>query len=549
MLGTKFILNIFKNKFNNLSTRFIKYVIKSYKRTCPHISDFEPFSSMYYYTGLHNYRTFYLLIKINEIFNINKYKQIYIIVNTDKYDFTTDDIETNKKNRIYLDQRVDIKIRQCDEVIRINLFTTKLTKKVHIGEIKIDINASIISKCFPKNEWFVCIKDGQEVCKVQLSFYKTQKYACPSECMFIHDGLEIWKDKSKSGSTKKIDINNIHKNFDDNDEHLAMIDIDTDINDISLIQKLKLISFVLEQEICVFDFYAYVLKYMYAKEIMGEWFLCFLCFKNNKDQEEINIETIIERNIHRDINIPMLNIQRIVVDKRNNTNANIIYTYQDEKYTLSIHSKKNLYYIIDAITIFTNDLKILKESFGDELEYRKNIIMKENTMKKLMGKRRLSSPRFRKNLPKSTHKMIKEMYDEQDCSHDVKESNTQFFENDMKTNEIKNDNIQTDEIKNDHIQTEELKNDNIQTDEIKNDNIQTDEINNDHIQTEELKNDHIQTDEIKNDHIQTEELKNDHIQTDEIKNDHIQTDEIKNDINTSNEIFFKAQLENTIQNI
>ncbi|KYO02759.1 ag-1 blood stage membrane protein-like protein, partial [Plasmodium gaboni] len=227
MLGTNFILNIFKNKFNNLSTRFIKYVIKSYKRTCPHISDFEPFSSMYYYTGLHNYRTFYLLIKINEIFNINKYKKIYIIVNTDKYDFTTDDIETNKKNRIYLDQRVDIKIRQCDETIRINLFTTKLTKKVHIGEIKIDINASIISKCFPKNEWFVCMKDGQEVCKVQLSFYKTQKYACPSECMFIHDGLEIWKDKSKSGSTKKIDINNIHKNFDDNDEHLATIDIDT----------------------------------------------------------------------------------------------------------------------------------------------------------------------------------------------------------------------------------------------------------------------------------------------------------------------------------
>ncbi|KYO02760.1 ag-1 blood stage membrane protein-like protein, partial [Plasmodium gaboni] len=86
-----------------------------------------------------------------------------------------------------------------------------------------------------------------------------------------------------------------------------------------------------------------------------EWFLCFLCFKNNKEQEEINIETIIERNIHRDINIPMLNIHRIVVDKRNNTNANIIYTYEEEKYTLSIHSKKNLYYIIDAITIFTND--------------------------------------------------------------------------------------------------------------------------------------------------------------------------------------------------
>ncbi|KYO02761.1 ag-1 blood stage membrane protein-like protein, partial [Plasmodium gaboni] len=120
-------------------------------------------------------------------------------------------------------------------------------------------------------------------------------------------------------------------------------------------------------------------------------------------------------------------------------------------------------------------------------------------MKKLMGKRRLSSPRFRKNLPKNTHKMIKEMYDEQDYSHDMKESTNVFFENDIKTEEIKNDNIKTEELKNDNIKTEEIKNDNINTEEIKNDNIN-------------------------------------------IK-------EIKNNINTSKEIFFKAQLENTIQNI
>lgn len=52
----------------------------------------------------------------------------------------------------------------------------------------------------------------------------------------------------------------------------------------------------------------------------------------------------------------MLNILRIVVDSKNNTNANIIYTYENEKYQLSIHSENNLSYIIDAITIFTNEV-------------------------------------------------------------------------------------------------------------------------------------------------------------------------------------------------
>ncbi|SBS80829.1 ag-1 blood stage membrane protein homologue, putative [Plasmodium ovale curtisi] len=442
MFGTNFILNIFKNKFNNLSKRCVAYIIKSYKRTCPHISDFEPFASMYYFSGVHNYRTFYLYIKINEIFNINKYKHIYIMFSTDKYDFQTDEICTNKKNRIHIDQRVVIKIRQCDETLKVDLFTTKLTKKVHVGEIKIDVNSSVIRKSFPKNEWFVCFKDGQEICKVQMSFYKTQrrkqqhehieaitifayqrrlllfsplpvqKYACPNECMFIQDGLEIWKNKSKNMKKKKISYQDLDKNFDDDDKNLSLIDADTDINDISLMQKLRLISFVLEQEICVFDFYAYVPKYMSAKEIMGEWFLCFLCFKDSREEEVINIETIIERNIHRDINIPILNILRIVIDSKNNTNANIIYAYENEKYNLSIHSEDHLSYIIDAITIFTNELRVLKESYGEMMEKRKNIIMQESNRKKLMGKRRVSSPRFRQNIPKSAHKMINEMYEE-----------------------------------------------------------------------------------------------------------------------------------------
>ncbi|KJP88374.1 hypothetical protein AK88_01990 [Plasmodium fragile] len=414
MFGTKFIFNIFKNKFNSISKKCVNYVIKSYKRTCPHISDFEPFASMYYFSGLHNYRTFYLLVKVNEIFNINKYKHIYIIFSTDKYDFQTDEIPTNKKNRIHIDQRVDIKIRQCDETLKVDLFTTKLTKKVHIGQIKIDINSSVINKSFPKNEWFVCFKDGQEICKVQMSFYKIQKYACPNECMFIQDGLELWKNKSKSVKKKNINLQNIHKEFYDDDKNLSLIDVDTDLNDISLMQKLTLMSFVLEQEICVFDFYAYVPKYMSAKEIMGEWFLCFLCFKDGKEQDVINIETIIERNIHRDINIPMLNILRIVVNSKNKTNANIMYTYENEKYNLSIHSEHNLSYIIDAITIFTNELKVLKASCGEKLELRKNMIIQEINMKKLMGKRRLVSPRFRRSIPKSAHKMMSEMYVQKD---------------------------------------------------------------------------------------------------------------------------------------
>ncbi|KEG01673.1 ag-1 blood stage membrane protein homologue [Plasmodium vinckei vinckei] len=427
MFGTKFIFNIIKNRFNSLSTKCVKYVIKSYKRTCPHISDFEPFASMYYFSGLHNYRGFYLLVKINEIFNINKYKHIYIIFSTDKYDFQTDDIPTNKKNRIHVDQRADIKIRQCDETLKIDLFTKKLTKKIHIGQIKIDINSSIVEKSFPKNEWFVCFKDGQEVCKVQMSFYRISKHARPNECLFIQDGLEIWKNKPKSANKKSINLYDIDKKFDDDDENLLLLDNNTDINEISLMQKLRLISFVLEQEIFVFDFYAYVSKYMSAKEIMGEWFLCFLCFKDNIDYDSINIETIIERNIHRDINIPILNIQRIVIDKNNNTNASIIYTYENEKYNLSIHSETNLSYIIDAITIFTNELKVLKESYGDKLNARKNIIMQEATMKKLMGKRRVSSPRYRRSLPKSTHKMIKEMYAEKNSYEDIQKRKNNFL--------------------------------------------------------------------------------------------------------------------------
>lgn len=50
---------------------------------------------------------------------------------------------------------------------------------------------------------------------------------------------------------------------------IYFISLIKDINEISLMQKLRLISFVLEQEIFVFDFYAYVSKYMSAKEIMG----------------------------------------------------------------------------------------------------------------------------------------------------------------------------------------------------------------------------------------------------------------------------------------
>ncbi|GAW79232.1 ag-1 blood stage membrane protein homologue [Plasmodium gonderi] len=439
MFGTNFIFNIFKNKFNSISKKCVSYMIKSYKRTCPHISDFEPFASMYYFSGLHNYRTFYLLVKINEIFNINKYKHIYIIFSTDKHDFQTDEIPTNKKNRIHIDQRVDIKIRQCDETLKVDLFTTKLTKKVHIGQIKIDINSSVIMKSFPKNEWFVCLKDGQEICKVQMSFYKIQKYACPNECMLIQDGLEIWKNKAKNLRKKKISLQDIHKQFDDDDKNLSLIDVETDINDISLMQKLRLISFVLEQEVCVFDFYAYVPKYMFAKEIMGEWFLCFLCFKDSKEEEVINIETIIERNIHRDINIPMLNILRIVVDSKNNTNANIMYTYANEKYYLSIHSDHNLSYIIDAITIFTNELKVLKESYGDKLELRKNMIMQERNMKRLMGKRRLSSPRFRRNMPKSAHKMIKEMYVEKDSYETTAWEKEEFIDKVMDQEEHHNE--------------------------------------------------------------------------------------------------------------
>ncbi|CRG98540.1 ag-1 blood stage membrane protein homologue, putative [Plasmodium relictum] len=440
MLGTNFILNFFKNKFNDLSKKCFTCIIRSYKRACPHISDFEPFASMYYFSGLHNYRTFYLLIRITEIFNINKYKKIYIIFSTDKYDFKTDEITTNKKNRIHTDQRVDIKIRQCDETLNVNLFTTKLTKKIHIGEIKIDINSSIVMKSFPKNQWFVCFKDGQEICKVQMSFYKIQKYACPNECMLIQDGLEIWKNSSKNlgENKKKINFQDIHKNFDDDDENLSIIDIDTDINDISLMQKLRLISFVLEQEIYVFDFYAYVPKYMSAKEIMGEWFLCFLCFKNNKEDETINIETIIERNIHRDINIPLFSIHRIVIDNKDNTNASIIYSYEDVRYNLCIHSKKHLSYIIDAITLFTNELKILKESYGEKLELRKNRIMQETNMKKLIGKRRVSSPRFRRSLPKSTNKMINEMYLEKSSSNEIKEKK-EFIKDEFTKNNDKNE--------------------------------------------------------------------------------------------------------------
>ncbi|EAA19362.1 protective antigen-related [Plasmodium yoelii yoelii] len=104
MFGTKFIFNIIKNKFNSLSTKCVKY-----------------------------------LLCITSA--------VYIIIEAFIY------ISTNKKNRIHIDQRADIKIRQCDETLKIDLFTKKLTKKIHIGEVKIDINSSIVEKSFPKNEW------------------------------------------------------------------------------------------------------------------------------------------------------------------------------------------------------------------------------------------------------------------------------------------------------------------------------------------------------------------------------------------------------------
>lgn len=45
--------------------------------------------------------------------------------------------------------------------------------------------------------------------------------------MFIQDGLEIWKNKSKSPRKKNIDLQNIHKEFYDDEKNLSLIDVDT----------------------------------------------------------------------------------------------------------------------------------------------------------------------------------------------------------------------------------------------------------------------------------------------------------------------------------
>ncbi|XP_954364.1 uncharacterized protein TA21020 [Theileria annulata] len=222
-------------------------------KAIPTPSDYEPIATFCYYTGIHNHREFNLLINITDIDAdfVKKHSVIEFEVGDTK---VTAGAIPLSRDRILsnLQCRALVKIRMCDNELRLKVYRKSLVGNTCVADIALNIDRDIIEAKFPKDKWYSLNDDPYKKERIKLSFYK------------VSDGLNV---------IDNIVLQQAYMCINDYNESDIEVKINATNPQIMLLaEKLALLSYALEGHLIAKEDYVSQMRYYktYLKD--GKWY-------------------------------------------------------------------------------------------------------------------------------------------------------------------------------------------------------------------------------------------------------------------------------------
>ncbi|KAK2197351.1 Low temperature viability protein Ltv1 [Babesia duncani] len=142
------------------------------KALLPIPSDYEPIASLCLFSGLHDHPPFNLLIEVHNIRGNFIRKSASVEFTTSNTSSTPISLPRDNSGILEnLGSRASLEIKQCDSVLRVNVFTKRIFVRSEIAFCDIDVKRDILDANYPKMARFDLVYENAKVGSIQVSFF------------------------------------------------------------------------------------------------------------------------------------------------------------------------------------------------------------------------------------------------------------------------------------------------------------------------------------------------------------------------------------------
>lgn len=147
--------------------------IYAMRKKIPHPTECGAIGWCYLRGGCHRHSKFNLVVEGHEAGNVPKGSNVYLYIECGRFDRQSQDNPVDGKTlEVPIFERLNIHVRQMDDVLRVSLWRTGALTSTLLGELDLDVVADIIEKDYPQLQWYTLKKEGKGTVKMRLSFHR-----------------------------------------------------------------------------------------------------------------------------------------------------------------------------------------------------------------------------------------------------------------------------------------------------------------------------------------------------------------------------------------
>jgi len=161
--GSSMKSDIFKSLYGQLVHLF---------KNLPSISEYECFGRCCMHCKVHRQPKFDMIAEVHEATGIPPGKSLIVRIGSGRFEKETLPSRSDSSNKAYWNERVNVHVRQCDNIIDFHLLAKTPMETIQIGECSLNVNADLIEKQFPQDLCIQLTNGDKETGKLWVSFLK-----------------------------------------------------------------------------------------------------------------------------------------------------------------------------------------------------------------------------------------------------------------------------------------------------------------------------------------------------------------------------------------
>ncbi|EPR58892.1 hypothetical protein TGGT1_315160 [Toxoplasma gondii GT1] len=175
----------------------------------PHPTECGCLGSLFFYLGIHDHQKFNVLVEIHELDRVPKSCSLYMTIEAGRWSATSQVVKVKGQDqRVVVEERLMVHIRQVDNEVKIFLFKKGLVKTTRLANLVLKVKEDMIDKKFPKRTWYnMKVENGKSQPRINLSLHKLDPGLPTNQSPLLQQAMLIAQQEAdEKGEELKLDL-------------------------------------------------------------------------------------------------------------------------------------------------------------------------------------------------------------------------------------------------------------------------------------------------------------------------------------------------------